>query len=213
MACAFPSSAVMECDPLILMEAVNTDPLSCLEPLRVIPNYTSSVNRRWGFFFPLSFSFFPQTLIYEWVIYNTSDKAATQLEIFYNGCNTTSIIMKNVCEIIFCQRTSSQILLRTCYLHEHHIFLKYGELGRSVALGGTEIPISCNQLGCGWWGYTEEKIRWVAGMVRKCVLLLKKTSFIRILPSLTVGWIQILLCFLFLSHSPRSYQPPAVPCF
>lgn len=35
-----PNSAVMECDLLILTEALNTDSLSYLEPLRIMPNYT-----------------------------------------------------------------------------------------------------------------------------------------------------------------------------
>ena len=35
-----PHSAVMECDLLIPSEGLSTDPLSCLEPLRMIPNYT-----------------------------------------------------------------------------------------------------------------------------------------------------------------------------
>lgn len=132
------------------------------------------------------------------MIYNTGDKAATQLEIFYNGCNTTSIIMKNVYEIIFCQRTSSQILLRTFYLHEHHILLKYIALewpswaGPTAASEVAKILISGNQLGC-WRKSPEEETRRGEEMVGKCIPLFKKkkkrTNFIRMLLSLAVGWI------------------------
>lgn len=61
-----------------------------------------------------------EALIYECVIYNSSDNSEAQLEFFffflyiylYNGHKTTPIIMKNAYEIIFCHKASSQIQLR-----------------------------------------------------------------------------------------------------
>lgn len=148
-------------------------------------------------------------------------KPQHSLKFFYNGCNATSIIMKNVYKIVFCQRTSSQILLRTLlsawmpHLAEMHSF-------QTVLVGGANSSL-CSDWNSNLWQSTKLSVRncqrknlGVEGLVAKQTNKKTKTEQKLISPGhcrlLSFEWIYTPLRFGFLSYLLRS-QLKLLPVF